>query len=54
MTIDALNKIKGTRKDVGVWAPSCVQHGFTDMSSFNDPKYKVPSTSGLMVYEAIN
>lgn len=48
-TIEAIYQIKGNRKDVGVWAPSCVQHGFTDMSSFADPLYKIPSTTGAMV-----
>ena len=52
-TIDAIMKIKGNRTNVGVWAPACVQHGFTDMSSFADARYKVPSGSGKMVFEAI-
>lgn len=46
-------KIKGNRTDVGTWSPSCVQHGFSAGSSFTDSRYKVPSGSGKMVFEAI-
>lgn len=53
MTIEAIFKIKGNRKDVGAWAPSCVQHGFTDMGSFTDPRFQIPSVNGPMVYEAM-
>lgn len=45
--------MRGDRKDVGVWAPSCVQHGYTDMRSFTDSRYKIPSVNGPMVSEAI-
>lgn len=38
---------------MGVWGPACAQHGFTDQKSFNDPRYRVPSGSGPMAYEAI-
>lgn len=38
-SIESLKKIKGDRKDVGLWSPSCVQHGFTDMNSFTDPRF---------------
>ena len=48
-TIQAILKIKGERTDVGAWSPSCVQHGFTDMSSFTDPRFKIPSVNGPMV-----
>lgn len=52
-TIEALFKIKGTRKDVGIWSPSCVQHGFTDTSSFTDARVAIPSVNGPTVAEAI-
>lgn len=42
--------IKNNRKDVGAWAPSCVQHGFTDCPTFTDDRFRVPSNSGKMVY----
>lgn len=45
--------MKGNRNDIGFWAPACVQHGFSDESSFKDPNYKVPTNTGKMLYEAI-
>ena len=49
---DSLEYIKNfkTRNNVGIWGPACVQHGFTQVSSFNNPNFKV---SGQMVHEAI-
>ena len=44
--IKALYKIKGEKKNVGVWGPACIQHGFSDEGSFANEKYKVPSASG--------
>lgn len=52
-TIKAIEQIKGERKDVGAWVPSCVQHGFTDMNSFTDPRFRIPSANGPMVSLAI-
>ena len=37
----------------GVWAPACVQHGFTDTFSFNDTRYRIPSETGPMIFEVI-
>ena len=51
--IQAVKKIKNGRRDVGLWAPACAQHGFTDTDSFTDTNFRVPSGSGPMVYEAI-
>lgn len=48
-TIEALFKIKGSRNDVGIWAPSCVQHGFTDTGSFTDARLAIPSVNGPTV-----
>ena len=53
LTLEAIMKIKGNRTNVGAWVPSCVQHGFTDMDSFTDPRFKIPSAGGPMIYEAI-
>jgi|LakMenEpi03Aug12_release.lakeMendotaPanAssembly.Ray.scaffolds.fasta_scaffold1973834_1 hypothetical protein len=36
-----------------MWAPSCVQHGFTDSKSFTDARLKIPSVNGPTVAEAI-
>lgn len=52
-TIEALFKIKGSRNDVGIWAPSCVQHGFTDTESFTDGRLTIPSANGPTIAEAI-
>lgn len=40
-------------KEYGIWAPSCIQHGFVVSSSFNSPNYQVPSGSGVTLSEAI-
>lgn len=53
-TIDAIIKIKANRKDVGLWAPSCVQHGYTDTTTFTDPRFQIPSANGPTVSEAIS
>ena len=37
-------------KNIGLWSPSCVQHGFTDNIPFADERWKV---KGLTVAEAI-
>ena len=36
-----------------MWAPSCVQHGFTDTDSFTDSRFRIPSDTGVTVAEAI-
>lgn len=51
--IDALMQLKNNRTDVGLWAPSCAQHGFTDDPTFTNSSFRVPSGSGRMVSEAI-
>lgn len=51
--IEAIKQIKRDRKDVGVWGPSCSQHGFIDTDTFTDTNFRVPTGSGPMVHEAI-
>lgn len=34
------------KSNMGVWSPSCVQHGFINDHSFHDPNYKVPTDFG--------
>lgn len=51
--IMGLYKLKGNRSEVGVWAPSCAQHGFSDSPSFLNDRFRVPSRSGIMVGEVI-
>lgn len=41
------------KPQTGVWAPSCVQHGYTDSSAFNDPRYRVPGVVGKGILETI-
>jgi hypothetical protein len=48
-----LKVLKNNRSDVGLWAPSCIQHGFSDSNSFNDPSYKVPQKTGITLVEAL-
>lgn len=52
--IEALYKLKNNRKDVGVWGPSCAQHGFSCGDALNDTNYRVPSGTGKLLYEVIN
>ncbi len=35
-----------TKPNMGVWSPSCVQHGFINDHSFHDTNYRVPTTMG--------
>ena len=51
--IQAIYKIKGNRKNVGVWGPACVQHGFLDEKSFKNQSYKVPTDTGYKLYDAV-
>lgn len=51
--MEGLNKIRINRTDVGMWGPACVQHGFIQYPSFNDPNFKVPSNTGITLEKAI-
>ena len=51
--IQAISKFRKGRTDVGVWAPSCVQHGFTDTSTFTSDNFRVPGGFGSTAAEAI-
>lgn len=42
--------MKSKKQDLGLWAPACVQHGFSDESPFNDFHYQV---GNLKVSEAV-
>jgi hypothetical protein len=37
----------------GLWSPACIQHGFSDSSSFTDGNYRVPSGTGKSVTETV-
>ncbi len=41
------------KPDTGVWGPSCVQHGFTASPDILSPKFKVPTTTGYTINDAI-
>ena len=45
--------MKKNRTDVGFWVPACVQHGYTFDSTLVSNKYRIPTTTGKHVYEAI-
>lgn len=49
----ALNEMITIKPQTGLWAPSCVQHGYTDSPSFNDPRYKIPGLVGKSIPETI-
>jgi hypothetical protein len=42
-----------TKKNAGLWSPSCVQHGFSDNPSLNSANYKVPGVIGKGMVETI-
>lgn len=51
--IEAIKQVRGGRKDVGVWGPACVQHGFSDSISYNSNEYRVPTTIGDELEDSI-
>lgn len=42
--------MKKVKPDLSLWAPACVQHGYSDEFPFNDDHYKV---NGLKLSEAV-
>ena len=42
-----------TKKNAGIWSPSCVQHGFSDNLSLSSNNYKVPGLVGKGMVETI-
>lgn len=48
--LEGIKQLKNGRKNVGAWSPACVQHGYSDVRTFTDPRFKV---KGKMVYEAL-
>jgi hypothetical protein len=45
--------MKGQRKDVGAWGPSCVQHGYVSYPSLTSENFKIPTATGLTLNDAI-
>lgn len=43
-------QVKGDRKDVGIWGPACVQHGYSFDGTLVNSKYKVPTTTGKRLF----
>lgn len=41
------------KKSFGVWAPSCIQHGFIGSSSLTSPSYKIPTNTGTTIADAL-
>jgi hypothetical protein len=33
--------MEDSRTDIGIWAPACIQHGFSDTSAWLSNNYKV-------------
>ena len=53
-TLEALGNFTKALKNVGYWAPACVQHGFTYINeAFTGNSYRVPSGTGLTISESI-
>lgn len=52
-TRDAIKRMIKAKPHTGVWSPACVQHGFTDSLSFNDPRYKIPGENGKSIPQTI-
>jgi hypothetical protein len=52
-TLEVFNNFTSQRTDVGIWAPSCIQHGFIDEDAYSSDTYKVPSDSGPSIIDAI-
>lgn len=50
---EAMKKMINIKPQTGVWSPACLQHGFVSKNSLNNPNYKVPSTIGLTLNDAI-
>lgn len=50
---EAIYEMIKRKPNTGAWTPSCIQHGFTTASSFNDQNFKVPGGTGKMMPEAI-
>ena len=45
--------MKLDKKNLGIWGIACIQHCFINKKSLTDKNYKIPSTNGLRIYEAI-
>lgn len=52
-TLEAFKNYTDARTDVGIWAPSCIQHGFEIYGSYDSDSYKIPSGSGTTLLDAI-
>jgi hypothetical protein len=37
----------------GLWAPACIQHGFSDCNAFNDQMFKVPGIVGTSLTDTV-
>lgn len=51
-TLQAIRNLTSL-KNVGVWSPTCIQHGFSDDGSFANPNYRIPSGIGITLAEAV-
>ena len=50
----ALKNFTYGHKKVGIWAPSCVQHGFTHVpEAFNGDSYRIPNSAGMTISSSI-
>lgn len=49
-TWEKLEGLKNTTANLGLWAPACIQHGFTRDPSFTSQNYQV---KGVTILEAV-
>ena len=52
-TVNAFYEMEAAKKQLSLWAPSCVQHGFSSSDSLTSDNYRVPSKSGVTLAEAM-
>lgn len=52
--VESLQTMMDRGDQVGVWSPDCVQHGFAEGSSLTSEKYKVPTSTGITLSDAIS
>lgn len=49
--IQYANFVKMGRKNIGIWGPACVQHGFESYASYNNSDYMVNNTTLMQAIE---
>ena len=54
MAVASRQKIKADKRDIGAWAPACVQHGFLQNDKYiQNQNYRIPTQVGVEIKQAI-